>query len=145
MLKFRTMRADAEQAQAQIEHLNEAAGPIFKIKEDPRITPVGKFLRKTSIDELPQLFNVLRGDMSLVGPRPMSTRDVSRFEEAWLMRRFSVKPGITGLWQVSGRSDTSFDRWIELDLKYIDDWSLALDLSILLKTVPAVVRGAGAV
>ena len=128
MLKFRTMRADAEQAQAQIEHLNEAAGPIFKIKEDPRITPVGKFLRKTSIDELPQLLNVLRGDMSLVGPRPMSTRDVSRFSEAWLMRRFSVKPGITGLWQVSGRSNTSFDRWIELDLKYIDDWSLALDL-----------------
>jgi exopolysaccharide biosynthesis polyprenyl glycosylphosphotransferase len=145
MLKFRTMRADAEQAQAQIEHLNEAAGPIFKIREDPRITPVGKFLRKTSIDELPQLFNVLRGDMSLVGPRPMSTRDVSRFSEAWLMRRFSVKPGITGLWQVSGRSNTSFDRWIELDLKYIDDWSLALDLSILLKTVPAVVRGTGAV
>jgi exopolysaccharide biosynthesis polyprenyl glycosylphosphotransferase len=145
MLKFRTMRADAEQAQAQIEHLNEAVGPIFKIKEDPRITPVGKFLRKTSIDELPQLFNVLRGDMSLVGPRPMSTRDVSRFSEAWLMRRFSVKPGITGLWQVSGRSNTSFDRWIELDLKYIDDWSLALDLSILLKTVPAVMRGTGAV
>lgn len=145
MFKFRTMRADAEQAQAQIEHLNEAVGPIFKIKEDPRITPVGKFLRKTSIDELPQLFNVLRGDMSLVGPRPMSTRDVSRFSEAWLMRRFSVKPGITGLWQVSGRSNTSFDRWIELDLKYIDDWSLALDLSILLKTVPAVVRGTGAV
>lgn len=145
MLKFRTMRADAEQVLANIEHLNEATGPIFKIKDDPRITAVGKFLRKTSIDELPQLCNVLRGEMSLVGPRPMSTRDVSLFSEAWLMRRFSVKPGITGLWQVSGRSNTSFDRWIELDLQYIDDWSLALDLSILLKTVPAVMRGTGAV
>jgi exopolysaccharide biosynthesis polyprenyl glycosylphosphotransferase len=143
--KFRTMVANAEQIQEELLPMNEMAGPVFKISNDPRVTALGRVLRKTSIDELPQLFNVLRGDMSLVGPRPMSTRDVSRFSEAWLMRRFSVKPGITGLWQVSGRSNTSFDRWIELDLKYIDDWSLALDLSILLKTVPAVVRGTGAV
>jgi len=96
------------------------------------------------LDELPQLYNVLRGEMSLVGPRPMSIRDVARFSEAWLMRRFSVKPGITGLWQISGRSNVSFDRWMELDLKYIDRWSLRLDLEILLKTLPVVARGTGA-
>jgi exopolysaccharide biosynthesis polyprenyl glycosylphosphotransferase len=144
MLKFRSMCNDAENLQGSVEHMNEASGPLFKIRDDPRVTVLGKLLRKTSLDELPQLYNVLRGDMSLVGPRPMSKRDVALFSEAWLMRRFSVKPGITGLWQVSGRSDVSFDRWIELDLKYIDRWSLRLDLEILLKTLPVVVRGTGA-
>ena len=142
--KFRTMVADAEQRMKSIESLNEAQGPIFKIRKDPRITKIGAFLRRTSIDELPQLFNVLLGHMSLVGPRPMSVRDVSLFNEAWLMRRFSVKPGITGLWQVNGRSTTTFDRWMELDLQYIDHWSLGLDAKILAWTIPTVVRGYGA-
>jgi exopolysaccharide biosynthesis polyprenyl glycosylphosphotransferase len=145
MYKFRTMVRDAETRQSEVEHLNEAKGPIFKIRNDPRLTPVGPFLRKTSIDELPQFLNVLRGEMSLVGPRPMSVRDVSRFPEAALMRRFSVKPGLTCLWQINGRSNSSFERWIEQDLEYIDRWSLALDLLILAKTVPTVVKGSGAV
>ncbi len=144
MLKFRSMVIDAEARQAKLEHLNETSGPAFKIANDPRITPIGKFIRKMSIDELPQLVNVLLGDMSLVGPRPLPTRDVSRFSEAWLMRRFSVRPGLTCLWQVTGRSNTDFDRWIELDLEYIDNWSLALDAEILIKTVPAVLKGRGA-
>jgi exopolysaccharide biosynthesis polyprenyl glycosylphosphotransferase len=144
MLKFRTMCQDAENLQSSVEHMNEAAGPIFKIRDDPRVTRLGKLLRKTSLDELPQLYNVLRGEMSLVGPRPMSIRDVALFSEAWLMRRFSVKPGITGLWQVSGRSNVSFERWMELDLKYIDRWSLRLDMEILLRTLPVVARGTGA-
>jgi exopolysaccharide biosynthesis polyprenyl glycosylphosphotransferase len=144
MYKFRTMVTNAETLQITLEHLNEVDGPIFKIKNDPRITGIGKFLRRTSLDELPQLFNVLRGDMSLVGPRPMSTRDVHLFKESWLMRRFSVRPGITGLWQVSGRSELTFDEWIALDLRYIDNWSLWLELKILIKTVPAVFRGSGA-
>jgi lipopolysaccharide/colanic/teichoic acid biosynthesis glycosyltransferase len=144
MYKFRTMVADAEQRQASLESQNEAAGPVFKIRGDPRITPVGRVLRKTSLDELPQLFNVLKGDMSLVGPRPLPVRDVSRFNEARLMRRFSVRPGITCLWQVNGRSDTNFDRWVQLDLDYIDNWSLTLDAQILVKTVPAVLAGNGA-
>jgi lipopolysaccharide/colanic/teichoic acid biosynthesis glycosyltransferase len=122
------------------------SGPVFKIKNDPRTTPLGRFLRRTSLDELPQLFNVLRGEMSLVGPRPLPLRDVSRFEEGWLMRRFCVMPGLTGLWQINGRSNnTSFDKWVELDLSYIDNWSLGLDLKILAKTIPAVFKGAGAV
>jgi len=145
MYKFRTMVQNAEALQSQLEDKNEAQGPIFKIKNDPRITPIGRFLRKTSIDELPQLINVLLGDMSLVGPRPMSERDVSLFSEARLMRRFSVKPGLTCLWQINGRSNTNFDFWISQDLQYIDNWSLGLDLAILLKTVPAVVKGHGAV
>jgi exopolysaccharide biosynthesis polyprenyl glycosylphosphotransferase len=144
MYKFRTMVAHAEALQSTLEERNEAQGPIFKIWNDPRLTPVGKFLRRTSIDELPQLWNVLRGDMSLVGPRPMATRDVHLFTEGALMRRFSVWPGLTGLWQVSGRSRLNFEQWIALDLQYIDEWSLALDLRILLKTFPAVVRGTGA-
>jgi exopolysaccharide biosynthesis polyprenyl glycosylphosphotransferase len=144
MYKFRTMVSDAETLQFAVEALNEAGGPIFKIKNDPRVTRIGALLRRTSIDELPQLFNVLRGEMSLVGPRPMSTRDVRRFEESWLMRRFSVRPGITGLWQVSGRSELTFDDWIALDLQYIDNWSLWLDLRILIQTIPAVLRGSGA-
>lgn len=144
MLKFRSMVVDAEARQAAVEHLNETSGPAFKIKNDPRITSIGGFIRKMSIDELPQLVNVLKGDMSLVGPRPLPTRDVSRFSEAWLMRRFSVKPGLTCLWQVSGRSATDFDNWISLDLEYIDNWSLLMDMKILAQTVPAVLRGRGA-
>ena len=144
MYKFRSMVVDAEQQQSKLEHLNEAGGPVFKIRKDPRITPVGRFIRRTSLDELPQLCNVLRGDMSLVGPRPLPTRDVTRFPEHWLMRRFSVRPGLTGLWQVSGRSDTSFSNWIDLDLRYIDAWSLLLDLQILAKTVSVVLTRQGA-
>ena len=143
--KFRSMVANAEELMKHIEILNEAQGPIFKIRHDPRITRVGRLLRRASLDELPQLFNVVRGEMSLVGPRPMSLRDVHQFSESSLMRRFSVKPGITGLWQVSGRSNTDFDTWCRLDMKYIDEWSLGLDLRILLQTVPAVLTGTGAV
>ncbi len=144
MYKFRTMIVNAEAQQSSLESQNEASGPVFKIRYDPRITKVGRFLRRTSLDELPQLVNVFRGDMSLVGPRPLPVRDVSRFGEAWLMRRFSVRPGLTCLWQVNGRSNTNFDQWIALDLKYIDTWSLKLDFLILVKTVPAVLRGTGA-
>lgn len=144
LYKFRTMVNDAEAKQAEIEDLNEAEGPVFKIKNDPRITAVGKFLRKTSIDELPQLINVLKGDMSIVGPRPLPIRDYEGFEEDWQRRRFSVKPGITCLWQVNGRSSISFDQWMELDMNYIDRWSLFLDIKILLRTIPAVLKGAGA-
>jgi exopolysaccharide biosynthesis polyprenyl glycosylphosphotransferase len=144
MYKFRTMVAGAESAQDELENQNEASGPVFKIRHDPRITRVGRVLRRTSIDELPQLWNVLRGEMSLVGPRPLPTRDVGRFAEPWLMRRFSMPPGLTCLWQISGRSDLGFDQWIKLDLEYIDSWSHALDLAILVRTVPAVLRGAGA-
>jgi exopolysaccharide biosynthesis polyprenyl glycosylphosphotransferase len=145
MFKFRSMVANAPDLLAELEGQNEAAGPIFKIRQDPRITPVGQLLRTTSIDELPQLWNVLIGDMSLVGPRPMTVRDVSLFSEATLMRRFSVKPGITGLWQVSGRSDASFDQWIKFDFSYIDDWSLGLDFRILARTVSVVLKRSGAV
>ncbi|MGB7264115.1 MAG: sugar transferase [Terracidiphilus sp.] len=142
--KFRTMFENAEAAQARLEHMNQNSGPVFKIFKDPRVTRVGEFLRKTSIDELPQLINVLKGEMSLVGPRPLNKRDVSRFSEARLMRRFSVKPGLTCLWQISGRSNLSFDRWIALDLHYIDQWSLQMDLRILAMTLPAVIKGTGA-
>jgi exopolysaccharide biosynthesis polyprenyl glycosylphosphotransferase len=145
--KFRTMVANAEAKMAEIEHLNEVSGPVFKIKKDPRITPVGRFLRKTSIDELPQLFNVLSGDMSLVGPRPLPVRDYELFAEAgedWQRCRFSVRPGITCLWQVKGRSSLPFHQWMELDLQYVRTWSLWLDLQILARTIPAVIRGSGA-
>jgi exopolysaccharide biosynthesis polyprenyl glycosylphosphotransferase len=144
LYKFRTMVADAAERQREIEHLNEAHGPVFKIKNDPRITPVGKFLRKTSIDELPQLFNVLKGDMSLVGPRPLPMRDYQGFQQDWQRRRFSVRPGITCLWQINGRSAIPFEKWMELDMEYIDHWSLELDFRILAKTIPAVIKGAGA-
>ena len=142
--KFRTMSADAESRMKEVEHLNEVSGPVFKIKNDPRITTVGKFLRSTSIDELPQLFNVLKGDMSLVGPRPMAVRDYEGFNEDWQRRRFSIRPGITCLWQVLGRNSIPFEKWMELDLQYIDRWSLWLDFQILVKTIPAVLRGSGA-
>ena len=144
MLKFRTMVVNADELMAALEDQNEACGPIFKIKNDPRITRIGGFLRRTSLDEFPQLWNVLVGDMSLVGPRPMSIRDVSLFTEAQLMRRFSVLPGMTGSWQVSGRSSLDFDQWISLDFAYLDDWSVALDLKILAQTVPAVLKRSGA-
>ena len=144
MLKFRTMGRDAEASQEELEHLNEKTGPIFKIRKDPRITRAGRWLRKTSVDELPQLVNVLLGDMSIVGPRPLSVRDAVRMELAWQKRRFSVKPGITCLWQVSGRSNLSFEQWMQLDLDYIDRWSLGLDASILLRTIPAIVLARGA-
>jgi exopolysaccharide biosynthesis polyprenyl glycosylphosphotransferase len=144
MWKFRTMVADAERLQAGLEKQNEAQGPVFKIRNDPRITPLGRLLRKTSLDELPQFINVLLGEMSLVGPRPLPKRDVARFDEASLMRRFSVKPGLTGLWQLSGRGHTDFAHWIALDLEYIDTWSLGLDARILAKTIPAVLHRTGA-
>jgi len=142
--KFRTMVPNAEKLMAALEKDNEATGPVFKMKNDPRITRFGRALRKSSIDELPQLFNVLKGDMSLVGPRPLPVRDYEGFNEDWQRRRFSVKPGITCLWQVNGRSGISFDQWMLLDLQYMDEWSLWLDLKILAKTVPAVIRGEGA-
>ncbi len=143
MWKFRTMVPDAERRLAEVASHNEVDGPAFKLRGDPRITPIGAFLRRTSLDELPQLWNVLRGEMSLVGPRPPLRSEVDRYER-WQLRRLSMKPGLTGLWQVSGRSNLPFERWMALDLEYIDRWSLWLDLLVLARTVPAVVRGTGA-
>ena len=144
LYKFRTMVINAEKLIKDLEHLNEVKGAAFKIKNDPRITRVGRIVRKLSLDELPQLFNVLKGDMSLVGPRPLPIRDYNGFSQDWQRRRFSVMPGLTCLWQISGRSSITFDRWMELDMEYIDRWSLWLDLKILFKTIPAVMRGEGA-
>jgi exopolysaccharide biosynthesis polyprenyl glycosylphosphotransferase len=144
MFKLRTMVVNAEVLQAQLEHQNELGGPVFKIRQDPRVTKVGAFLRKTSIDELPQLWNVLTGDMSLVGPRPLAVRDVLKIEDSAQLRRFSVVPGITCIWQMSGRNNTDFANWIRQDLEYIDSWSLLLDVKILIGTVPAVLWGKGA-
>ncbi|BDG01705.1 sugar transferase [Anaeromyxobacter oryzae] len=143
LYKFRSMRAGAEGERAALLALNEADGPVFKLRHDPRVTRVGRVLRRTSIDELPQLWNVLRGEMSLVGPRPPLPEEVRRYER-WQRRRLSVKPGITCTWQVSGRSDVGFRRWMELDLAYIDRWSLWEDLRIVLRTIPAVLLGRGA-
>ena len=142
-LKFRTMHSGAEAMQDELERHNEMGGAIFKIREDPRVTRVGTFLRRWSLDELPQLFNVLRGEMSLVGPRPLPQRDYDRLED-WHRKRYLVLPGLTGLWQVSGRSELDFDELVRLDFLYLERWSVGLDLSILLKTVPAVVRAKGA-
>lgn len=142
-LKFRTMRTDADERQADLEDLNEADGALFKIREDPRVTRVGSVLRRYSIDELPQLVNVLRGEMSLVGPRPLPMRDFERLEP-WHKKRYLVLPGITGLWQVSGRAELDFDDLVRLDFLYLERWSIALDLVILLRTVPAVIRRRGA-
>ncbi len=143
MYKFRSMIDNAEMLRTELEAFNEMTGPVFKIKQDPRVTPIGKFLRKTSVDELPQLWNVLQGDMSLVGPRPLPVMETEAFDP-WHRRRLSVKPGLTCLWQISGRSKIGFDQWIKLDLEYIDNWSLALDLKILLRTIPVVISGFGA-
>jgi exopolysaccharide biosynthesis polyprenyl glycosylphosphotransferase len=143
LLKFRSMRADADQVVQELWQYNEASGPLFKMRQDPRLTRVGRVLRRWSLDEWPQLWNVLRGDMSLVGPRPPLPREVDQYEP-WHRRRLDAAPGLTGLWQVSGRSELSFDEMVMLDLYYIENWSLGLDLRILLRTIPAVFRGGGA-
>jgi exopolysaccharide biosynthesis polyprenyl glycosylphosphotransferase len=145
MFKFRTMVTNAEQLKQELAALNEMSGPVFKLTKDPRITPIGRWLRKFSVDEFPQLFNVLRGDMSLVGPRPLPVDEVARFDDLAHRRRLSVRPGLTCLWQVSGRNDVKdFRDWVRLDLEYIDNWSLWLDIKILIRTIPVVLLGSGA-
>jgi lipopolysaccharide/colanic/teichoic acid biosynthesis glycosyltransferase len=145
MYKFRSMSNDAEMRRAELEPFNQMHGPVFKVEKDPRITPFGHWLRRSSIDELPQLVNVLLGDMSLVGPRPLPLYEVEKFENTAQRRRLSVKPGLTCLWQISGRNQVrDFRDWVKLDLLYIDQWSLGLDIKILIRTVPAVLWGFGA-
>ncbi len=141
--KFRSMCVDAEAKKHELMHLNEASGPVFKIKRDPRITPIGAFIRKFSLDEFPQFFNVLKGDMSIVGPRPPLPMEVASYT-AHERKRLAVKPGLTCLWQVSGRSNISFQHWVELDILYIDTMSFGNDMKILLRTIPAVLAGSGA-
>jgi exopolysaccharide biosynthesis polyprenyl glycosylphosphotransferase len=143
MLKFRSMVVNAEALKARLDAQNEMSGPVFKMKSDPRITRVGAFLRRASVDELPQIWNVLRGEMSIVGPRPPLPAEVARYER-WQMRRLSMKPGLTCVWQVSGRNSVDFDNWMRLDLEYIDNWSLFLDLKLILRTFPVVLSGRGA-
>lgn len=143
MYKFRSMVDNAEMLRVELETFNEMSGPVFKMAQDPRVTPVGRFLRKTSIDELPQLWNVLTGDMSIVGPRPPIPTEVQQYDP-WHRRRLSMKPGLTCLWQISGRNNVAFDQWMKLDLQYIDNWSLWLDFKILLRTIPVVLSGFGA-
>jgi exopolysaccharide biosynthesis polyprenyl glycosylphosphotransferase len=143
MYKFRSMVSNAEMLRAELEAFNEVPGPVFKMQNDPRVTPLGRFLRRTSIDELPQLWNVLKGEMSLVGPRPPIPSEVQQYDP-WHRRRLSMKPGLTCLWQISGRSKIGFEQWMKLDLQYIDNWSLWLDLKILARTVPVVLSGLGA-
>jgi lipopolysaccharide/colanic/teichoic acid biosynthesis glycosyltransferase len=141
--KFRTMVVDAEKQQAELLTINDSDGVLFKLRKDPRVTAVGSYLRRWSMDELPQLFNVFLGDMSLVGPRPAVPDEVAKYAEH-VRRRLVVKPGLTGLWQVNGRSDLSWDESVRLDLRYAENWSFALDLQILWKTISALVKGAGA-
>ena len=143
LYKFRSMFKDAEAFRKELERFNEMTAPVFKIKDDPRVTRIGRFIRKFSIDELPQLFNVLKGDMSLVGIRPPLPEEVAEYGERHL-RRLTIKPGITGIWQVSGRNEIDFEEWIKLDLHYIDSWSPALDFKLLIKTIPAVIFANGA-
>lgn len=143
MYKFRTMVNGAETEKHNLSSLNEMKGPVFKIRNDPRVTKFGRFLRRTSLDELPQLFNILKGDMSLVGPRPPLPSEVNKYE-VWQRRRLSMKPGLTCLWQANGRNNVDFDKWMQMDLEYIDNWSLGLDFKILLKTIPAVIFSIGA-
>jgi lipopolysaccharide/colanic/teichoic acid biosynthesis glycosyltransferase len=143
ILKFRSMKVGAEDQQAQLQDLNQASGPLFKIRADPRLTRMGRFLRRSSLDELPQFMNVLRGEMSIVGPRPGLPPEVAQYEP-WQRQRLEVPPGITGLWQVSGRSDLLFDEMCLLDVYYIENWSLGLDLTIMLRTIPRVLFAEGA-
>jgi exopolysaccharide biosynthesis polyprenyl glycosylphosphotransferase len=143
LYKFRSMYLDAEERLKELQHLNEMTGPVFKIAKDPRVTKIGRFIRKTSLDELPQLFNVIKGEMSLVGPRPPIPHEVVQYKR-WQHRRLSMKPGITCLWQVKGRNKIGFEEWMKLDLQYIDNWSLGLDFKILFKTIPVVLIGYGA-
>ena len=144
MYKFRSMRCNAQELQPLLMHMNEKQGGAFKIRHDPRMTRIGRFLRKYSLDELPQLFNVLKGDLSLVGPRAMAPYDANRFDDVSYYRRFAVPQGCTGLWQVSGRSNLTFEEWMRLDLNYVDNISFWLDIKILLKTIPAILKGDGA-
>jgi exopolysaccharide biosynthesis polyprenyl glycosylphosphotransferase len=143
LLKFRSMYVDADEKQKELQHLNEMTGPVFKIQKDPRVTKIGRIIRKTSLDELPQLLNVVRGEMSLVGPRPPVPQEVDQYMR-WQRRRLSMKPGITCIWQVNGRNKIGFEEWMKLDLQYIDNWSLGLDFKILFKTIPVVLFGYGA-
>jgi len=143
LFKFRTMVAGARQMQHQLKAANEMDGPVFKVKDDPRITALGRFLRRSTLDELPQFFNVLKGEMSLVGPRPLANYEARQVPH-WARRRYSVKPGLTCYWQVMGRNRLTFEEWMRLDLRYIDEWSLGLDLKLLLKTVPALLFSRGA-
>jgi lipopolysaccharide/colanic/teichoic acid biosynthesis glycosyltransferase len=143
MIKFRTMHAGAAARQRELEDANEAAGALFKIRDDPRVTRVGRVLRRFSLDEIPNMVNVLRGEMSLVGPRPLPMRDYNLLEE-WHLKRYLVLPGMTGLWQISGRSNLSFDDLVRLDFYYLDNWSIWLDISILARTIPAVISQRGA-
>ena len=142
MLKFRTMVLDAEAIREELDQHNEVSGPVFKMKDDPRITPFGRWLRRYSLDELPQLWNVLKGDMSIVGPRPPIPAEVAQYEN-WQRRRLSLRSGCTCLWQVGGRNHLSFDDWMKLDLKYIDTWSIGLDFQIMFKTIGTIFRGTG--
>jgi lipopolysaccharide/colanic/teichoic acid biosynthesis glycosyltransferase len=145
MYKFRSMNTNAEMQRDELVRFNVMSGPVFKVDDDPRVTPLGRWLRKTSLDELPQLVNVLRGQMSIVGPRPLPVYEVEKFESMSHRRRLSMKPGLTCLWQIRGRNRvTDFADWVRMDLEYIDNWSLALDFAILLRTVPVVLFGAGA-
>ncbi|MBI4459413.1 MAG: sugar transferase [Acidobacteria bacterium] len=143
LYKFRSMSQGAELRRQQVAHLNEMDGPVFKSSRDPRVTPVGRLLRKTSLDELPQLLNILKGDMSFVGPRPPLPQEVAQYEQ-WQRRRLRMKPGLTCLWALEGRNELNFARWMKLDMEYIDNWSLALDFKILLRTIPRVLSGRGA-